>query len=157
MANPDLQKIASFTINHDTLVPGIYISRRDGDIITYDLRFKAPNGGDYLDNASLHTTEHLGATYVRSSHFGDRVIYFGPMGCRTGFYLLLRDVPPRDAVKLVLETAEFIASFSDEVPGATAPECGNYLEHDLQRAKADAAAFLKAIQGWDENKLSYPN
>ena len=126
---PMLRKIASFTINHDTLVPGMYVSRVDGDCVTYDLRLKYPNRGDYLAQKPLHTLEHLVATYVRSSPWSDSVVYFGPMGCRTGFYLILRDsVSHEQAIALVKEAFAFSAAFEGEIPGAKKIECGNYLE-----------------------------
>ncbi|MBR7132057.1 MAG: S-ribosylhomocysteine lyase [Clostridia bacterium] len=142
-----MEKILSFRVNHDILERGIYVSRIDGDVITYDIRMKKPNSGDYLANAAMHTTEHLFATFVRNSAFGGEVIYFGPMGCRTGFYLLLRDSVSRENVlKLVNEAFAFIASFSGEIPGNSKIECGNYLEHDLQGAKAEAEAMLPVVK-----------
>ncbi len=137
-----MNKIASFTVNHDTLVPGIYISRIDGDAITYDLRMKKPNQGDYITPKSLHTIEHLLATYVRNSVFSDGVIYAGPMGCRTGFYLILRDdISKNNVLELVRNAFAFIADFSGEIPGSKQQECGNYLEHDLAQAKKDAREY----------------
>ena len=107
-----LRKIASFTINHDTLTPGMYISRVDGDCVTYDLRCKWPNKGDYLAQAPLHTIEHLVATYVRSSEIADQVIYFGPMGCLTGFYLILKGASHAEAIAQIKETIRFTAEFT---------------------------------------------
>lgn len=116
-----MKTIASFTVNHDTLEKGVYISRIDGDVITYDIRMKKPNGGDYLTNGALHTFEHLFATYARNSAYTDQVIYVGPMGCRTGFYLLLRDsVSPGQALDLIRDSFAFIAGFSGEIPAASA-------------------------------------
>lgn len=113
-----MEKIASFTINHDLLTPGMYVSRADGDVVTYDLRLKFPNRGDYLAQGALHTLEHLIATYARSSNLSDRVIYFGPMGCRTGFYLLLRDsVSKEEAISLTRDAFAFAAAFQGEIPG----------------------------------------
>ena len=153
-----LRKIASFTINHDTLVPGLYISRVDGDCVTYDLRMKYPNAGDYVEQKPLHTIEHLVATYVRSSDWSDNVVYFGPMGCRTGCYLILRDaVSHEQAIQLVKEAFAFAADFEGEIPGAKKIECGNYLEHDLPGAKAEAAAYAAALEGWTEDRLIYPD
>ncbi|MBP5726610.1 MAG: S-ribosylhomocysteine lyase, partial [Clostridia bacterium] len=127
-----MERIASFSVNHDRLDKGMYISRVDGDVVTYDIRMKKPNGGDYLGNGELHTFEHLFATYARNSAYRDSVIYVGPMGCRTGFYLLLRDtVSGEDANSLVRQSFEFIAAFEGEIPGAKRQECGNWLEHDL--------------------------
>ena len=113
-----MKKIASFTVNHDKLKKGIYISRIDGDVITYDVRCKIPNGGDYLDCPAMHTFEHLFATYARNSEFEKSVIYVGPMGCRTGFYLLLRDdVSYENAIKLTYEAFKFTADFEGTIPG----------------------------------------
>ena len=114
-----MKTIASFTVNHDTLEKGVYVSRIDGDVITYDIRMKKPNGGDYLTNGALHTFEHLFATYARNSAWTDQVIYVGPMGCRTGFYLLLRDSVSRSqALELIRESFAFIAGFTGEIPGS---------------------------------------
>lgn len=152
-----MKKIASFTINHDVLTPGMYVSRVDGDVVTYDLRCKYPNRGDYLAQGALHTLEHLVATYVRSSSWSDQVIYFGPMGCRTGFYLLLRDsVSREDALTLTRETFAFAAAYEGEIPGAKAVECGNYLEHDLMDARREAEAYLKALTDWSPARMVYP-
>ena len=153
-----LRKIASFTINHDTLVPGMYVSRVDGDCVTYDLRLKYPNRGDYLAQKPLHTLEHLVATYVRSSPWSDSVVYFGPMGCRTGFYLILRDsVSHEQAIALVKEAFAFSAAFEGEIPGAKKIECGNYLEHDLPGARAEAAAYLDVLAHCTPDTLTYPD
>ena len=152
-----LRKIASFTINHDVLVPGMYISRIDGNDITYDLRCKVPNAGDYLAQGALHTLEHLIATYVRSSDRSDEVVYFGPMGCRTGFYLILRDTVSReDAIRLMREAFAFAAAFEGEIPGAKKIECGNYLEHDLPGARAEAAAYCRVLAGCTPETMVYP-
>ena len=153
-----LKKIASFSINHDTLTPGLYVSRIDGDCITYDLRMKYPNADDYVPVPALHTIEHLVATFVRSSDRSDEVVYFGPMGCRTGCYLILRDsVSKADAIALVKDAFAFTAAFVGEIPGAKKIECGNYLEHDLPGAKAQAAAYAAALEGWTEDRLTYPD
>lgn len=152
-----LRKIASFTINHDVLTPGMYISRIDGNDITYDLRCKTPNQGDYLEQKALHTLEHLIATYVRSSERSDEVVYFGPMGCRTGFYLILRDtVAKQDAIDLMRAAFAFAAAFEGEIPGAKKIECGNYLEHDLEGARAEAAAYVKVLAGCTPEGMVYP-
>ena len=151
-----MQKITSFTVNHDTLEKGMYISRVDGDIITYDIRMKKPNAGDYLSPASAHTLEHLFATYARNHRVKDSVIYVGPMGCRTGFYLLVRDsVSKADAIALVLESMRFARDFDGEIFGSTAKECGNYLDHDLAGAKAVAKDMSEVLQGWTVEKLRY--
>ena len=152
-----MEKIASFTINHDLLTPGMYVSRVDGDVVTYDLRLKFPNRGDYLAQGALHTLEHLIATYARSSNLSDRVIYFGPMGCRTGFYLLLRDsVSKEEAISLTRDAFAFAAVFQGEIPGAKAIECGNYREHDLSGAQAEAEKYLEVLRDWSPEKMVYP-
>lgn len=152
-----LKKIASFTINHDLLTPGMYVSRIDGDDVTYDLRLKTPNAGDYLAQGALHTLEHLIATYVRSSAWSDQVVYFGPMGCRTGFYLILRDSVSREgAIGLVRDAFRFAAAFEGEIPGAKRIECGNYLEHDLPGARREAARYAELMAGWTEARMVYP-
>ena len=151
----DLQKIASFQVDHTKLDRGIYVSRTDGDIVTYDIRMKKPNLEPVMENAALHTIEHLFATYARSSELSDKVVYVGPMGCRTGFYLLVRDLEPKGAIELAFKSFEFIASFEGAVPGAAAAECGNWKEHDLAGARAEAARFLPVLAGWSEDKLKY--
>ena len=152
-----MEKIASFTINHDLLTPGMYVSRVDGDVVPYDLRLKFPNRGDYLAQGALHTLEHLIATYARSSNLGDQVIYFGPMGCRTGFYLLLRDsVSKEEAISLTRDAFAFAATFQGEIPGAKAIECGNYREHDLSGAQAEAEKYLEVLRDWSPEKMVYP-
>lgn len=152
-----LRKIASFTINHDVLTPGMYVSRVDGDCITYDLRMKTPNAGDYVAVPAMHTIEHLVATYVRSSEWSPSVIYFGPMGCRTGCYLVMRDeVSKEAAIRLVQDAFRFAADFEGEIPGAKRIECGNYLEHDLAGGKAEAAAYVKVMEGWTPDRMVYP-
>ena len=151
-----MKRIASFEINHDVLVPGLYTSRVDGDVVTYDLRFVRPNTPPFLPTATMHTIEHLFATYVRNSRHADRVIYFGPMGCRTGFYFLVRELDPADVVALTKETLAFIADYEGEIPGNTAAECGNYLEHDLPAAKVAAAQMRDALASWKTDDLVYP-
>ena len=151
-----LRKIASFAINHDLLTPGMYVSRVDGDCVTYDLRMKYPNQGDYLAQKPLHTLEHLIATYVRSSPWSDSVVYFGPMGCRTGFYMILRDsVSKADASGLPREAFAFAADFEGDIPGAARVECGNYLEHDLPGARAEAKAYLTVLDACTPDTMIY--
>ena len=141
-----MKKIASFTVNHDTLTEGIYVSRIDGDVTTYDLRTRVPNAGDYMDNVTMHTVEHLFATYVRSSKIGSRVIYFGPMGCQTGFYLLVRDADNEEVLVVVLEVLRAILAHDGAVPGASRVECGNYRSLDLAAAKREAARYLASLE-----------
>ncbi len=151
-----MKQIASFTINHDRLEKGLYVSRIDGDVITYDIRMKKPNQGDYLSNGALHTFEHLFATYSRNSRYSQDVVYVGPMGCRTGFYFLLRDtISKQEAFHLVRDSFRFIAEFEGEIPGSKRWECGNYLEHDLPGAKAVAEDMLKVLENWDEERMQY--
>lgn len=151
-----MNKIASFTVNHDTLQKGMYISRIDGDIVTYDIRMKLPNGGDYLQMSSAHTLEHLFATYARNSQFGEHVIYVGPMGCRTGFYFLVRDkMSHEQAIALVKESMAFARDFEGEIPGNKKEECGNYLDHDLAGAKTIGADMYEVLKNWSINDLKY--
>ncbi len=151
-----MKKIASFTVNHDTLERGIYISRIDGDVITYDIRVKLPNRGNYLENAAMHTIEHIFATFVRNSEFSDSVVYFGPMGCRTGFYLLMRDnVGHSQSLELIKKAFTFIAEFEGEIPGCERIECGNYLEHNLATAKKEAKEMISVIQNWQVENMQY--
>ena len=153
-----MEKIASFTVNNDRKEKGMYVSRKDGDVITYDIRMKKPNGGDYLGNGELHTFEHLFATYARNSEYGGQVIYVGPMGCRTGFYLLLRDaVSGPEAIRLVQEAFGFIRDFEGEIPGSRREECGNYREHDLAGARRTAEDMLKVLADWTADNLIYEN
>lgn len=151
-----MKKIASFTVNHDKLTCGMYISRIDGDAVTYDIRMKTPNQGDYLGTGEAHTIEHLFATYARNSELSPSVIYVGPMGCRTGFYLILRDDVSRErAITLVQEVFDFIRDFSGDIPGNSRQECGNYLDHDLAGARKNAAHMAEVLKDWTPEKMSY--
>ena len=142
-----MERITSFCIDHNVLTPGIYLNRVDGNVFTYDLRFKAPNKGDYLHTVSMHTVEHLFATVVRNSPYKDKVVYFGPMGCRTGFYLLLFDTPDvNDAKKIVTECVEKCLLL-DTIPGSKKIECGNYRSHNLKNAKEELAKYLAILKG----------
>ncbi len=140
-----MKRIASFEIDHNTLTEGVYLSRKDGDINTWDIRFVRPNTPPYLEMPAVHTIEHLFATYVRNSEFADHIIYFGPMGCRTGFYFLTRDMADEDVLTLVKNTLQFIADFEGDIPGASAVECGNWKEHDLDGAKVYAAKMVTIL------------
>ena len=152
-----MKKIASFTVDHDVLGKGMYISRTDGDVVTYDIRMKVPNAGNYLTNGSMHTFEHLFATYVRNTEYSDGIIYVGPMGCRTGFYFLVRDsLSHETAIRLINETFAFIRDFSGKIPGTEKKECGNYLEHDLDGAKAVAEDMLGVLKDWKPENMIYP-
>lgn len=158
-----MEKIASFTVNHLTLIPGIYVSRKDyvGEetLTTFDLRMCAPNREPVMNTAELHTIEHLGATFLRNDpEWKNRIIYFGPMGCRTGNYLILAgDYKSEDIVDLVRRTFEFIAGYEGEIPGAEARDCGNYLDQNLPMAKFLAEKYLKeALNNPSEKDLNYP-
>ncbi|MBE6542698.1 MAG: S-ribosylhomocysteine lyase [Ruminococcaceae bacterium] len=142
-----MERIASFNVDHNLLDPGIYVSRRDGDITTYDLRTRKPNAGDYMDNITMHTVEHMFATYIRNSEISDKVIYFGPMGCRTGFYLLIRGEDDGRVLRVVFEVLEKIIAHDGEVFGASAVECGNYRELDLASAKRECEKYLAVLRG----------
>ncbi len=151
-----MKRIASFEVNHDLLDRGIYTSRIDGDAVTYDIRMKKPNNGDYLSTGEMHTIEHLFATYVRNSRYSDSILYVGPMGCRTGFYILIRDnVSPAEAIELIKQSFSFIAGFEGTIPGSTRMECGNYLDHDLPAAKRTAEEMLSVIKDWTPDMLVY--
>lgn len=158
-----MEKITSFTINHLTLEPGVYVSRKDpvGDscVTTFDLRMTAPNREPVMNTAEVHTIEHLGATYLRNHpQFGTKTVYFGPMGCRTGFYLLLAgDYTSADIVPLMVSMFEFIRDFEGEVPGAAAKDCGNYQDMNLNMAKWLAKRYLdQVLYHIDEKHLIYP-
>lgn len=150
-----MDKIASFCVDHDKLMPGIYLSRIDGDIVTYDIRMRRPNIPPFLPNPVMHTIEHLFATFARNSRFGNQVIYFGPMGCRTGFYFLVRNLKHEDAIALIRDIFSKISVYTGEIPGRAKKECGNYLEHDLAGAVEEAKRFLPVIEDWSPEKLKY--
>ena len=151
----ELKQIASFQVDHRKLREGMYTSRVDGDVTTYDIRMVRPNCGTYLGYGAIHSFEHLFATYVRSGPLSDKVIYAGPMGCRTGFYFLVRDMDPAQAIDLVRETMDFIAGYEGPVPGATEAECGNYREQDLEGARAAARKMIPILRDWTVEKLRY--
>jgi len=158
-----MEKITSFTIDHEKLQPGVYVSRKDpvGDqiVTTFDLRFTSPNEEPVMNTAEVHTIEHLAATFLRNhKEFGPKILYFGPMGCRTGFYLLLNgDYSSRDILPLMKELWAFVANFHDEVPGASAKDCGNYLDMNLPMANYLANRYLKEVlANITEERLVYP-
>ena len=152
-----MEKIASFTIDHTILPKGMYLSRVDANAITYDIRTRRPNVEEVMENGAIHTLEHLFATYVRNSAHKDNIIYFGPMGCRTGFYFITTDkVSKADAIELTKAAMDFCAKFEGEIPGVSAEECGNYRDHDLDGAKKEAAAMCNTLTGWEEKMLEYP-
>ncbi len=140
-----MKKIASFTVDHTVLETGIYVSRIDGDITTYDLRTRKPNGVDFMDHSTMHTFEHMFATYVRNSSIADDVIYFGPMGCQTGFYLLIRNADNDEVLEVVKKVLSDIISHEGDVFGNSEIECGNYRTLDLQKAKDEAKLYLEIL------------
>lgn len=156
-----MEKIASFTVDHLNLKPGLYLSREDqvgGQVIkSYDLRFTAPNFEPVLNTAEIHTIEHLAATFLRNhAEFKDEVIYFGPMGCRTGFYLILTNqVNPADTLRLLKETFVFCATYEGEIPGAAARDCGNYLDQNLPMARYFSEKYAKTLDGVTDLSFSY--
>ena len=152
-----MEKIASFTVDHTVLQPGMYLSRRDGNVVTFDLRFKKPNTGDLLTNAEMHSVEHIIATLLRNGKAKNAVIYFGPMGCQTGFYLLVdsRQLTDADVVDLVKDTFAAGAVFEGAMPGYSSVECGNYINLSVELAKNQCAAYCEIIKDWTEEKLAY--
>lgn len=159
-----MEKIASFTINHLELLPGIYVSRKDkfGDVVltTFDIRMTRPNYEPVMNTAEIHAIEHLGATFLRNhKDFADKTVYFGPMGCRTGFYLILSgDYESKDIVSLVTELYKFVADFEGDIPGASPRDCGNYIDMNLPMARYLANKFLKEILlNITDEHLIYPN
>ena len=143
-----MERIASFSVDHDFIEKGIYISRIDGDITTYDMRTRKPNCNDYMDSVTMHSMEHMFATYIRNSEIGKSIIYFGPMGCRTGFYLLVRNETPDTVLKEVLIALDKVAEHDGEMFGGTRKECGNYRELDLSKAKAESRAFAEVLRSY---------
>ena len=151
-----MERIKSFQINHNILEPGFYISREDDNVITYDLRTRKPNAGDYMSNAAMHSLEHMFATYARNSEKTDKVVYFGPMGCQTGFYFLVKDLAPVEVFELTIEILEDILAYEGPVFGASAIECGNYANLDLALAKEEAAKYLEVLNNWENMEFTYP-
>ena len=158
-----MEKITSFTIDHLRLVPGLYVSRIDQveghPVTTFDIRMTSPNDEPVMNTAEIHTIEHLGATFLRNhKEFGERTVYFGPMGCRTGFYLLLAgDYTSRQIAPLITELFEFIRDFHDAVPGADPKDCGNYLDMNLPMANYLAGRYLEQVlYAIDDSRLIYP-
>ena len=143
-----MERIASFSVDHDKITPGIYISRTDGDITTFDLRTRTPNSGAYMDTRTMHSVEHMLATYLRGGEIGRQVIYFGPMGCRTGFYLLTRGLAPETVLAALKTALERTLTHEGAVFGASRQECGNYLDLDLNDAKKECAAYLGVLKDY---------
>ncbi len=152
-----MKRIASFSVDHDKIKEGMYLSRIDGSIYTYDLRTRVPNNddNDYMNNLIMHSVEHMAATYFRNSAIGDRVVYFGPMGCQTGFYLLLDGVEPNKALELTREVFRKIAFDADKMFGAERKECGNYKNLSLSAAKKEAERYLKVLEKEQNQNLEY--
>ena len=157
-----MKKIPSFTIDHNQLLPGVYVSRKDNvgnDVVTtFDIRMKAPNREPALHPGALHTIEHLAATYLRNNEeWQERIVYWGPMGCLTGNYLLMKgDMKSEDIVKLMIDTFEFVANYDGVVPGTEPQDCGNYLLHDLPMARYEAKQYLKVLKNIKPENLNYP-
>lgn len=157
-----MKKIPSFTIDHLRLLPGIYVSRKDAvgseTVTTFDIRMKAPNLEPALGQGAIHTIEHLAATYLRNdAEWADKIIYWGPMGCLTGNYLLMKgDLESKDIVELMTRTFRFVAEFEGEIPGAAAKDCGNWLLHDLPMARYEARKYLEILENISDENLIYP-
>ena len=152
-----MERIASFTVDHNKLQPGLYLSRRDGEVTTFDLRFKKPNTGDLLTNAEMHSVEHIIATLLRNSPRKEAVVYFGPMGCQTGFYFLFdsRQLTDAQAVQLVKDVFAAGAAYSGPMPGKSEVECGNFVNLEVSLANAQCAFYRDVIRDWTEADLSY--
>ncbi len=145
-----MKTIASFSVDHDKLAPGIYVSRIDGDITTYDLRTRKPNAGDYMDNVTMHSVEHMLATLLRNSEIGGDIVYFGPMGCRTGFYLLVRNACNETVLKILKECLEKTVAHKGRVYGQARKQCGNWRELSASSARREAKRYLKALDGREQ-------
>ena len=150
-----MDKIESFKVDHTKISKGMYISRIDGDIVTYDIRMVKPNTPPFLENAGIHSFEHLFATFMRNSEYSKNIVYVGPMGCRTGFYLLTRGFLHKEALKLTKKAMNYIANFNGDLPGCSLAECGNYLEHDLNKAKKYAEDMSQVLKNWSVENLNY--
>ena len=153
-----MERIASFTVDHNVLTPGLYLSRRDGNVVTFDLRFKRPNTGDLLSNSQMHSVEHLVATFLRNSAGKDAVVYFGPMGCQTGFYFLFDGDKLTNGQAIALLQAVFAqaAVYDGPMPGCSAAECGNYRNLSVEEGRACCAWYSRLIDRRTEEKLTYP-
>lgn len=147
-----MNRITSFSVDHDKITPGLYISRIDGDVTTYDLRTRTPNAGEYMDNRTMHSVEHMAATFLRNSEIKDRVLYFGPMGCQTGFYLLVRDTEPQEVLRVLIDCLEGILAYEGPMFGAARKECGNYQNLSLDDAKTECRRYLSILK---ENEVTF--
>jgi S-ribosylhomocysteine lyase len=150
-----MQKIQSFQIDHNKLEPGMYISRIDGDITTYDLRTRRPNSGCYMDNSTMHSLEHMAATFFRNSSIKDQVIYFGPMGCQRGFYLLIRNADHKKVREVLKQVLRDTIRHEGEVFGCSPTECGNYRTLDIEKAKAEARLYLEILEKTEGRSMEY--
>ena len=150
-----MNKIESFKVDHTKIDKGMYISRIDDDIVTYELRMVKPNTPPFLENAGLHSFEHLLATFMRNSEYGENIVYVGPMGCRTGFYILTRDMSHKMVLELTKCAMEYISSFTGDLPGKSEIECGNYLDHNVNKAKEYALDMVHVLKNWTVEDLSY--
>lgn len=153
-----MERITSFQVDHKKIAPGMYVSRIDGDITTFDLRVKKPNAGDYMSHLEMHTTEHMIATFIRNSDVSGNIIYFGPMGCRTGFYLLTRDLPKKTVMDTLKKVLKDIIDYTGEVFGASEEECGNYRELELESAKKICREYLHTLNNYSgiDDDFEYP-
>ncbi len=153
-----MERIASFNVDHNVLIPGLYLSRRDGNVTTYDMRFKKPNTGDLLSNAEMHSCEHIMATFLRNSEYKDAIVYFGPMGCQTGFYFLFDNTKLTDeqAIELLKKTVAQGACYDGPMPGKSPIECGNYINLDTEFSRQCLSYYSKIIENWNVDKLVYP-
>lgn len=151
----EISRIRSFQVDHDLLDPGFYISRKDGDIITYDLRTRKPNAGDYMDNPTMHSVEHMFATYIRNSAIKDDVVYFGPMGCQTGFYLVVQKQTPQTVFAETLRVVEQILAHEGAVFGASRKECGHYENLSLEAAKIEMQRYYEVLSKWEDMTYAY--
>lgn len=151
-----MERITSFTINHNKLNPGFYISRVDGDVVTYDLRTRKPNAGDYMSNEAMHSVEHMFATFARNSEISEKVVYFGPMGCQTGFYFLVRETEPKEVFAQTKDILKKILAYEGPVFGASAIECGNYANLSLDLAKKECEKYLAVLEAQTNMEFTYP-
>ena len=150
-----VERITSFTVDHDLLEPGIYVSRVDGDVTTYDLRTRKPNAGAYMDNLTMHSVEHMFATLIRNSELKQDVVYFGPMGCQTGFYLLIRNADNHRVLSVVKQVLRDILAYDGPVYGASRKECGNYRNLSLESARAECRDYLAVLEAQDDWDFCY--
>ena len=150
-----MERIASFSVDHDKIVPGIYVSRIDGDITTFDLRTRVPNGGDYVDPVTMHSVEHMLATYLRNSAIGKSIIYFGPMGCGTGFYLLTRNEKNERVLEILLDCLQKTVNHNGEMFGGTKKECGNYKALSLDSGKEECRKYLDILKSKKDITFEY--